>query len=129
MPGALRSPPGTVCLAMWDACRGRRARRQEGRVLPELTEDMLARATVNKDGRPVLPHPRKLQSFRLPADVIGRWKASGPGWQTRMAQRVGGRGLPPFPHRRQALPRRPAGATGHPVLPCATDNNARDRQK
>lgn len=56
--------------------------------LPELTEDMLARAKVNKGGRPVSPHPRKLISLRLPADVIERWKATGPGWQTRMAERL-----------------------------------------
>ena len=56
--------------------------------LPELTEDMLARAKVNKGGRPVSPNPRKLISLRLPADVIERWKATGPGWQTRMAERL-----------------------------------------
>jgi uncharacterized protein (DUF4415 family) len=56
--------------------------------LPELTEDMLARAKVNKGGRPFSPNPRKLISLRLPADVIARWKATGPGWQTRMAERL-----------------------------------------
>lgn len=56
--------------------------------LPELTDDMLARAKVNKGGRPLSPHPRKLISLRLPADVIERWKATGPGWQTRMAERL-----------------------------------------
>jgi len=56
--------------------------------LPELTEEMLARAKVNKGGRPVSPNPRKLISLRLPADVIERWKATGPGWQTRMAERL-----------------------------------------
>jgi uncharacterized protein (DUF4415 family) len=56
--------------------------------LPELTEDMLARAQVNKGGRPVSANPRKLISLRLPADVIARWKATGPGWQTRMAERL-----------------------------------------
>lgn len=56
--------------------------------LPELDEDMLARAKVNKGGRPVSPNPRKLLSIRLPADVIDRWKATGPGWQTRMAERL-----------------------------------------
>ncbi len=56
--------------------------------LPELTNDMLARAKVNKGGRPFSPNPRKLISLRLPADVIARWKASGPGWQTRMAERL-----------------------------------------
>lgn len=56
--------------------------------LPELTEEMLARAKVNKGGRPVSENPRKLLSLRLPADVIERWKATGPGWQTRMADRL-----------------------------------------
>jgi len=56
--------------------------------LPELNEDMLARAQVNKGGRPVSANPRKLISLRLPADVIERWKATGPGWQTRMAERL-----------------------------------------
>jgi len=36
-------------------------------------------------GRPKLEKPRKLLSIRLPPDVIASWKASGPGWQTRMA--------------------------------------------
>ena len=36
-------------------------------------------------GRPKLDKPRKLLSLRLPPDVIANWKASGPGWQTRMA--------------------------------------------
>jgi uncharacterized protein (DUF4415 family) len=56
--------------------------------LPELTEEMLKRAKVHKGGRPVSANPRKLISLRLPADVIARWKATGPGWQTRMAERL-----------------------------------------
>lgn len=56
--------------------------------LPELTDDMLRRATVNRGGRPVSANPRRLISLRLPADVIERWKATGPGWQTRMADRL-----------------------------------------
>jgi uncharacterized protein (DUF4415 family) len=56
--------------------------------LPELTEQMLKRARINKGGRPVSPNPRKSISLRLPADVITRWKATGPGWQTRMAERL-----------------------------------------
>src|SRR5271163_1015864 len=56
--------------------------------LPELTEQMLKRAKVKKGGRPVSTNPRKLISLRLPADVIARWKATGPGWQTRMAARL-----------------------------------------
>jgi uncharacterized protein (DUF4415 family) len=26
--------------------------------------------------------------LRLPVEVIERWKATGPGWQTRMAERL-----------------------------------------
>jgi uncharacterized protein (DUF4415 family) len=61
---------------------------QEYEELPELTEEMLARANVNKGGRPVSSNPRKLISLRLPADVLELWKATGAGWQTRMAERL-----------------------------------------
>ena len=61
---------------------------EEYEELPELTEEMLLRAKVNKGGRPFSQNPRKLISLRLPADVIERWKATGPGWQTRMAERL-----------------------------------------
>lgn len=56
--------------------------------LPELTEKMIARGKVNKGGRPHSANPRKLISIRLPEDVIARWRATGPGWQTRMADRL-----------------------------------------
>ncbi len=56
--------------------------------LPELDEAMLARGKVNRGGRPFSTNPRKLLSIRLPSDVIDRWKATGPGWQTRMADRL-----------------------------------------
>ena len=65
-----------------------RIKRSEYRELPELTDAMLARAAINKGGRPRSPNPRKLISLRLPPDVIARWKATGPGWQTRMAERL-----------------------------------------
>lgn len=61
---------------------------EEYKELPELTEEMLARAKINKGGRPFSRNPRKLISLRLPANVIERWKATGPGWQTRMAERL-----------------------------------------
>lgn len=60
----------------------------EFRELPELTDEMLVRAKVRKGGRPVSTNPRKLITLRLPADVIARWRATGPGWQTRMAERL-----------------------------------------
>ena len=61
---------------------------QEYEELPELTEDMLARGKVYKGGRPISLNPKKLISIRLPEDVILRWRATGPGWQTRMAQKL-----------------------------------------
>lgn len=63
-------------------------KRKEYAELPDLTDEMLARAMVNKGGRPVSTNPRKLISLRLPADVIERGKATGAGWQTRMAERL-----------------------------------------
>lgn len=60
----------------------------EYRELPQLTDEMMARAAVKKGGRPVSKNPRKLITIRLPADVIARWKSTGPGWQTRMADRL-----------------------------------------
>ena len=65
-----------------------RIRRSEYKELPELTEEMLRRAIVNKGGRPRSPNPRQLISLRLPFDVVKRWRATGPGWQTRMADRL-----------------------------------------
>ena len=38
--------------------------------LPELTEEMLARASVNKGGRPKSENPRRLISLRLPEDIL-----------------------------------------------------------
>jgi uncharacterized protein (DUF4415 family) len=55
---------------------------------PDLTEEMLKRGKIKKGGRPVSANPRKLISLRLPADVIAKWRATGPGWQTRMAERL-----------------------------------------
>lgn len=56
--------------------------------LPELTDDMLARGKVNRGGRPRSENPKRLISIRLPQDVIEKWRASGPGWQTRMAEKL-----------------------------------------
>lgn len=60
--------------------------------LPEITDDWIAGADLYhgeklvRRGRPKLTTPRQLLSLRLPPQVIERWKASGPGWQTRMAK-------------------------------------------
>jgi uncharacterized protein (DUF4415 family) len=63
-------------------------RAHEYKELPQLTDQALSRAVVNKGGRPRSANPRKLLSIRLPVDVIERWKATGPGWQTRIAERL-----------------------------------------
>lgn len=58
---------------------------------PELTAKWAADAALYRGsklirrGRPKLKSPRRLLSLRLPPNVIASWKASGPGWQTRMA--------------------------------------------
>lgn len=58
----------------------------EYRELPELTNAMLKRGTVKKAGRPVATNPRRQVTIRLPESVLAAWKATGPGWQTRMAE-------------------------------------------
>ena len=65
-----------------------RIKRSEYKELPELTDEMLGRAVVNKGGRPRSANPRQLISLRLPPEVVNRWRATGPGWQTRMADRL-----------------------------------------
>ena len=58
---------------------------------PLITEGWVAGADLYngtklvRRGRPPLATPKQLLSLRLPPDVISGWKATGPGWQTRMA--------------------------------------------
>ena len=56
--------------------------------LPEMTDEMFARTVFKKAGRPKSANPREMISMRLPPEVIARWRATGPGWQTRMAKRL-----------------------------------------
>ena len=57
---------------------------------PEWTDEQLARAELRvgdkviRRGRPPLDNPKQAVKLRLDADVVARWRASGPGWQTRM---------------------------------------------
>lgn len=39
-----------------------------------------------KNIRPKLSDPKRLLSIRVATSVIAAWKASGAGWQTRMAE-------------------------------------------
>jgi len=57
--------------------------------LPELDDEMLSRAIMKKAGRPFSSNPKKLISLRLAPDVLEKWKATGAGWQARMAEKLG----------------------------------------
>ena len=68
---------------------------------PELTPELARRAqvavggkvvreatgTLTRRGRPpVGDEPKQQVTLRLPRDVIGHFKAGGPGWQTRIGE-------------------------------------------
>ena len=59
---------------------------EEYEQLSEPTAEMFSRAVFEKAGRPGSPNPEQSISLRLPPDVIAHWKATGPGWQTRLAK-------------------------------------------
>jgi len=52
--------------------------------LPELTDDMLARAKVNRGGRPKSAAPKVLLSVRYSPEVVDYFRGTGEGWQARM---------------------------------------------
>ena len=60
--------------------------------LPEITEQWLAGADLYdgkkllRRGRPPSDNPRQLLSLRMQPQTIEKWKATGPGWQTRMVK-------------------------------------------
>jgi uncharacterized protein (DUF4415 family) len=43
---------------------------------------------ARKPGRPVEGEAKTAVSLRIPNSVLTRWKSTGPGWQTRMVQRL-----------------------------------------
>jgi len=43
-------------------------------------------ALIAKRGRPVQGEAKMAISLRLPVSVLEAWKATGPGWQTRMVE-------------------------------------------
>ena len=59
---------------------------------PELTDEFFDKAEIREGdklirpgrGRPPLDTPKKLVSLRLDQDVIERFRAGGPGWQSRI---------------------------------------------
>jgi uncharacterized protein (DUF4415 family) len=48
--------------------------------------DLYRGAKLVRRGRPPLENPKQLLSLRLSPEVISGWKATGPGWQTRIAE-------------------------------------------
>jgi uncharacterized protein (DUF4415 family) len=54
-------------------------------VLPELFSAATSASLLKPRGRPKTGHARTSISLRLPPETLARWKATGPGWQTRMA--------------------------------------------
>ncbi len=60
--------------------------------IPELTDEFFDRAEIRRGdqlirrgrGRPPLASPKKLIALRLDPDVIERFRATGPGWQSRI---------------------------------------------
>ena len=61
---------------------------EEYEELPEMTDEIFSRVVFKKAGRPRSANPKQMISLRLPPEVVARWKATGPGWQTRMAKRL-----------------------------------------
>lgn len=54
--------------------------------LPELTDEMLASATLKIGEETVYSYPHELITLSLPIDVFRRWQATGPGWRARMTE-------------------------------------------
>jgi uncharacterized protein (DUF4415 family) len=57
--------------------------------LPEITDDMLARACAlarsrSAAGRPLKTAPKQAIKLRLDPDVLAYFRETGPGWQTRI---------------------------------------------
>lgn len=56
-------------------------------VLPEIFPKALAAEMLKPKGRgPGKKTAKMVTTLRLPAETLMRWKATGPGWQTRMAE-------------------------------------------
>jgi uncharacterized protein (DUF4415 family) len=69
----------------WTKDTFQRARKARD-VLPEIFGKPAATRMLRPRGRPKSGNARTSISLRLPPDTLARWKATGPGWQTRMAE-------------------------------------------
>ncbi|MGQ0658985.1 MAG: BrnA antitoxin family protein [Chromatiales bacterium] len=68
----------------WTAADFKRAR-PASEVLPKLIGKKAAVRLLKPRGRPKSLDAKVSISLRLAPETLARWKASGPGWQTRMA--------------------------------------------
>ena len=73
------------------SARSRKSRWIDPDDAPEITDEMLARATlyhgdkVIRRGRPPLGgQPKKAITLRLDADVVDSYRSTGAGWQSRI---------------------------------------------
>jgi uncharacterized protein (DUF4415 family) len=57
--------------------------------MPELVGEAAASRLLRPRGRPKSGNARMAISLRLPPETLALWKATGPGWQTRMADVLG----------------------------------------
>ena len=58
-------------------------------VLPKIFGARTTATMLKPRGRPKSPEAKVAISLRLSPDTLARWKATGPGWQTRMANVLG----------------------------------------
>jgi uncharacterized protein (DUF4415 family) len=56
----------------------------QGRPFAEMFPELAEKMRRNIGGRPRLEHPKKSVHLRLDQDVVDKFKATGPGWQTRI---------------------------------------------
>jgi uncharacterized protein (DUF4415 family) len=56
----------------------------QGRSFAEVFPELAAKMSRNIGGRPRLDKPKKSVHLRLDQDVVDKFKATGPGWQTRI---------------------------------------------
>jgi uncharacterized protein (DUF4415 family) len=66
----------------WERVRREAHKDSKGAELDRKIGELIAR----KRGRPVLGERKTAISLRVPVSVVERWKATGPGWQTRMVR-------------------------------------------
>lgn len=71
----------------WNAASFRRAR-PAAEVLPQVLPEAAAEKLLRPRGRPKTGTARVAISLRLPPETLARWKATGPGWQTRMVEKL-----------------------------------------